>query len=151
MDKFLWMNKLLIWLKKKQKIWIDLYNIELKTKNFPKSKPNCRLLVNSTKCLKENIALILYKLPKTEEEKQNKTKLPNTFYEPRITMVQKSDNYNLRRLQNIIPMNIGTKILILEHRMKQNIKRIEHHNDVHLSCKAGSTFFLKIYFTISME
>lgn len=71
--------------------------------------------MNSTKCLKENITLVLYKLPKTEEEKQNKAKLPNTFYEARITMVQKSDNYNLRRLQNIIPMNIGTKILIPEH------------------------------------
>ena len=60
-------------------------------------------------------------------------KLPNSFYEATITLIQKPDKDATKR-ENYRPislMNIDAKILkILVNRIQQYIKKIVHHNQV---------------------
>ena len=64
---------------------------------------------------------------------QRKVKLPNSFYEPTITLIPKPDKgHKKRKLQANITDDIDAKILnkILAIRIQQHIKKIIHHDQV---------------------
>ena len=86
----------------------------------------------------ELISVLLILFQKVEEE----GRLPKTFYEAIITLIQKPDKDTTKK-ENYRPMslmNIDAKMLnkILANRIQQPIKKITHHDQVgFIPCSQG--------------
>ena len=109
--------------------------MEIKTiiRNLPANKnpgPNGFTAEFYQKFREELTSILLKLFQKIGEE----GKLPNSFYEATITLIQKPDN-NVTKKENykaISPVNIDTKILnkFLANRIQHHTKKIIHHDPV---------------------